>query len=219
MRKIFNHSGDAIQVNLLPSDVIGFAYFSFATILTGAAILLSVEPLSISWLIGQLLFALAFIEWFIILHEAGHRTLFRHRLPNILAGTIAGFCALIPFSAWRHIHARHHVWTGWQDRDATTATLVPRNLAGWEKWIINFAWRTGIPLFSVLYRIQNYWHPRRLRQYLSASVLPRIRAESLILGAIYVAIVLWVGPWQLVACCGLGACRWSRRWKISTKLR
>ncbi len=155
-------------------------------------------------MIGQLLFSFAFLEWFLIMHEAGHRTLFSHRLPNMLAGTIAGFFALIPFSAWRHIHARHHAWTGWQDMDATTATLVPRPLATWERMVINFAWRTGIPLFSVLYRLQNYWNPGRLRQFLSASVLPRIRNESLILLAVYIIIVLWVGPLALAGNCGLG---------------
>lgn len=195
---------DTIQMNLLPSDAIGFAYFALAATLTVSAVFLSLEPFGIAWLIGQLLFALAFLEWFFVLHEAGHRTLFRRRLPNLFAGTIASFFALIPFSAWRHIHARHHVWTGWQDMDATTATLAPRPLALWEKWIINFAWRTGIPLFSVLYRLQNYWNPRRLRQFLAASVLPRIRIESLVLLLFYAIIVLWIGPWQLASYCGVG---------------
>lgn len=204
MHDISNRPIYAIQADLFPSDAIGFAYCSFAAMLTVSAALLSNEPLGISWLVGQLLFALAFLEWFLILHEAGHRTLFRHRLPNTLVGAIAGVFALIPFSAWRHIHARHHAWTGWQDMDATTATLVPRVLAPWEKWVINIAWRTGIPLFSVLYRLQNYWNPIRLRQFLAASVLPRIRTESLILLIIYAAIVLWVGPWQLAGNCGVG---------------
>ena len=163
MHDTSKRSVHTIRAQLLPSDAVGFAYCAFAAIITASAGLLSIEPLGISWLIGQLLFALAFLEWFFILHEAGHRTLFRRRLPNLLVGTIAGVFALIPFSAWRHIHARHHVWTGWQDMDATTATLVPRPLARWERMVINFAWRTGLPLFSVLYRVQNYWSPHRLR--------------------------------------------------------
>ena len=190
--------------NLLPSDVIGFAYFFLAVALTVTAIILSNYPFGIVWLIGQLLFALAFLEWFIILHEAGHRTLFRRRLPNVIVGTIAGIFAMIPFSAWRQIHARHHVWTGWQDMDATTATLVARPLAAWEKLVINVAWRSGIPLFSVLYRLQNYWNPRRLQQFLAASVLPRIRIESMLLLLIYAVIALWFGPWQLASTCGVG---------------
>ena len=201
---MYDTSNRSTHAHLLSSDAVGFAYCAFAAMLTVAAALLSIQPFGITWLAGQLLFALAFLEWFVILHEAGHRTLFRHRLPNRLAGSIAGLFALIPFSAWCHIHARHHAWTGWQDMDATTATLVQRPLAGWEKWLINFAWRTGVPLFSILYRLQNYWSPRRLRQFLSMSLLPRIRNERLLLLSIYAAIVLWLGPWQLVSHCGLG---------------
>lgn len=52
--------------------------------LTVSAALLSNTPRGVSWLIGQLLFALAFLEWFFVMHEAGHRTLFRQRLPNML---------------------------------------------------------------------------------------------------------------------------------------
>ena len=192
------------QHSLLPSDAIGYAYCGLAISLTVIAALLSMQAVGAIWLIGQILFALAFLEWFVILHEAGHRTLFRHRLPNHLVGTIAGFFALIPYAAWRQIHARHHVWTGWQDKDATTATLVPRPLANWEQRVINFAWRSGLPLFSILYRVQNYWNAKRLRQFLPASVLPRIRRESLVLLTAYVALAWWLGPWQLAANCGVG---------------
>jgi fatty acid desaturase len=188
----------------LPSDAVGAAYFAFAALLTAAAAFLSSYPLGVVWLLGQLLFALAFLEWFVLLHEAGHRTLFLHRVPNFVAGTIAGFFALIPFTAWRHIHARHHLWTGWQDMDATTATLVPRVIAPWEKATINFAWRTGLPLFSVLYRLQNYWNVIRLRGYLRAAVVTRIGIEALLLVFAYVGLALWVGPLQLVGMCGLG---------------
>lgn len=189
---------------LKPSNAIGFVYFMLAVTLTVLAAMLSIKPFGIAWLAGQLLFAIAFLEWFIVLHEAGHHTLFRHRLFNIMAGYMAGVFALIPFSAWCHIHARHHAWTGWQDMDATTATLVPRTLNVWEKIAINFAWKTWLPLFSILYRLQNYWHPIRLRKFLSASVMPRIHTEMLVLLLAYVAFVWWVGLGQLVSHCGLG---------------
>lgn len=128
---ISNFTTDSTRQQLAPSNVIGFAYTALATTLTVAASILAIQPIGFTWLLGQVLFALAFLEWFLIIHEAGHRTLFKHRLLNQLVGTIAGFFTLIPYSSWRHIHARHHVWTGWQDMDATTATLVPRKLANW----------------------------------------------------------------------------------------
>lgn len=189
---------------LKPSNYIGLAYFMLAITLTAFAAILSTQPFGIAWLAGQLLFAIAFLEWFIILHEAGHHTLFKHRLANIIAGYLAGFFALIPFTAWCHIHARHHAWTGWQDMDATTATLVQRKLSDWEKVAINFAWKTGLPLFSVLYRLQNYWHPNRLRKFLSTSVIPRIRTEILVLLLVYVALGWLLGLKQILGHCGLG---------------
>lgn len=43
-----------------------------------------------------------------------------------------------------------------------------------------------------------------MRQFLPATVLPRIRNESLVLLAAYAALALWVGPYQLAAKCGVG---------------
>jgi acyl-lipid omega-6 desaturase (Delta-12 desaturase) len=99
--------------------------------------------------LGQALLAVAFVQAFVLLHEAGHNTLFAQRRMNRSIGHIAGLFALIPFHAWQRIHARHHRYTGWQDLDATTATLVPRAIRPWERRVIDFAWRTGLPLFSV----------------------------------------------------------------------
>ena len=48
---------------------------------------------------------------------------------------LAAFFALIPFGCWKLIHGMHHHWTGWQDLDATTATLVPRPLSRVERML------------------------------------------------------------------------------------
>ncbi|NJK43852.1 MAG: hypothetical protein HC933_05800 [Pleurocapsa sp. SU_196_0] len=96
---------------------------------------------------APLVIALALLQWFVILHEAGHNTLFRARRLNRLAGHLASFFALIPFHNWQRIHARHHHYAGWQDLDATTASLVPRPMRGYERHIINFVWATWLPLF------------------------------------------------------------------------
>jgi fatty acid desaturase len=154
----------------------------------------------LAYIAGQVLLALGFTQALVLLHEAGHRTLFRQPWLNDLVGTLAGFVALIPYASWRPIHARHHQWTGWQDLDATTATLVPRRLAGWECVIIDGAWRYWVPLFSVLYRLQNYWHIKRVTTYLPMTVRP----ASLWLAAglqllAYVALISWFGLYQTLA--------------------
>jgi acyl-lipid omega-6 desaturase (Delta-12 desaturase) len=190
--------------SLAPSDTMGAAHVGIALLLGVLSVFLGQAAVWWQWLLGQLLFALSFLQWFVLLHEAGHLTLFRSRSLNWIAGYVAAFLALIPFTAWRHVHARHHRWTGWQDLDATTESLVPRPLAAWEQRAINFAWRTGLPVFSLIYRVQNYWNVWRLRRFLSERVLHRMRVENALYLAPYIALIAWVGPATILATCGLG---------------
>ena len=143
---------------------------------------------------GELVLMFAFVHAFVLLHEAGHRTLFRQPWLNDFAGHLAGAVALIPYASWRPIHARHHRYTGWQDLDATTATLVPRPLARWERMVINFAWRFRLPLFSILYRLQNYWHLPRIGRFLGTRARPVYQTLNAValLGS-YAVLAAWVG--------------------------
>src|SRR5262245_30380472 len=114
--------------HLKPRDAAGAFHLAFALVLTALALALSVRREVGPWLAGQGLLALAFLLWFAVLHEAGHKTLFRTGWLNTVTGHVAGFFALIPFDMFRWAHARHHHWAGWQDLDLTTAPLVPRPL-------------------------------------------------------------------------------------------
>ncbi len=147
------------------------------------------------WLGGQFLLAFAMLHWFVLIHEAGHKTLFKSAVLNKLGGHWASLLAGIPFECWTSVHALHHRWTGWQDLDATTATLVPRQLATWERWTINCCWRLWIPLFSILYRLQNYWNLRRLfRLFPRSRKRRRMSVNLLLLLAIYLSLAIWLGP-------------------------
>jgi fatty acid desaturase len=147
------------------------------------------------YLAGQALLAAAFVHAFVLLHEAGHHTLFRSRRLNRLVGHYAGFVALIPFHAWQRIHARHHRYTGWQDLDATTASLVPRAIQAWERAVVNFAWRTWSPLFSILYRLQNYWNLPRMTPFLRDPAGRRaIRINIVVQLAGYGLLLAYGGP-------------------------
>lgn len=175
-----------------------------ATITTlGAALALQESPWL--WAAGQVVIAVALLQWFVILHEAGHNTLYRTRRLNRLAGHVASFFALIPFHNWQRIHARHHKYTGWQDLDATTALLVPRKLKSWERPVINFFWATGLPLFSILYRVQNYWNLPRIAPYLARPEdMLAVRTNAWMLGAVYVTALVAIGPLTLLATAGVG---------------
>lgn len=145
-----------------PSDARGSGLLALAALATLAGAALSLTGSWPRWLAGQLLLAIALLQWFVLLHEAGHCTLFRTRTANRLAGHVAGFFALIPFASWRRVHGLHHLWTGWQDLDPTTAGLAPRRRSRVERLAADIAWRTWLPLVSIAYRLGNYWNLRRL---------------------------------------------------------
>jgi fatty acid desaturase len=145
------------------SNALGWVHsVGVAAITIGGAMIASAGTLG--WIAGQLLLALAFVQWFIILHECGHETMFRSSRLNSTAGRIASIFSLIPWKSWKRVHASHHRWTGWQDLDPTTASLVPRKLGSAERAFINTSWRFWLPAFSILYRVGNYWNLPRLRK-------------------------------------------------------
>ena len=191
--------------HLRPSDAAGSAVILVAASATALALALSMRAELWLWLAGQVILAVALVQWFAILHECGHETLFRSRRVHGVIGQVAGFFSLIPFYNWKRVHGRHHKWTGWQDVDPTTATLVPRELSRAERVLVNVCWRFWIPLFSVLYRINNFWNWPRLRSLFEKSEdRRRLAASSIGLLLVYVAIVALVGPAELLRLVGLG---------------
>src|SRR5690349_13427466 len=106
--------------DLGPRDGVGLLIvFGFSAV-TGLALYLSSLPSVAAWLAGQALLSMALVQWFVLLHEAGHGTLFKTRALGSLAGHLASFFCLIPFRSWQAVHGLHHKWTGWQDLDPTT---------------------------------------------------------------------------------------------------
>lgn len=192
-------------MHLRPSDLTGSLIVVGFSALTALALWLSTRERLVAWLFGQLLLAVALVQWFVLLHEAGHFTLFQTRRLHLIVGRIASVFCAIPFTVWTAVHGQHHKWAGWQDRDPTTAALVPRPLARAERLLINTCWRWWIPLFSVLYRVSNFWHMRKLWR-----AFPRrghriafaLDAGGLLL--LYGGVVAWLGPWMLARLLGVG---------------
>jgi omega-6 fatty acid desaturase (delta-12 desaturase) len=181
--------------DLKASDHLGAMYTLSASGLTAVSLWLSWQSGWGLWICGQLLLAIALLQWFVIVHEAGHGTLFRSAWGNRSVGYLAGFLTFLPFPCWKLVHARHHRWTGWQDMDTTTASLVPRTLKRWERWTLNAAWASGFPLFSILYRLSNYWNYRRLKQYFPK---PRHRTQLRRAIAVYLTLYIVVGCLMLM---------------------
>lgn len=190
--------------HLRASNVAGAIVAGQCLVLTAAALWLSLQPRFALWLGGQLLLALAMVQWFSLLHECGHETLFRTRRLHLALGHVAAFFSLIPFYNWKRVHARHHKWTGWQDVDPTTAALVARELGRAERTLVNVCWKFWIPLFSVLYRINNFWNWPRLRSLFANPRDRRLLALNMIamLGT-YVAVIVFAGPALVLRLFGL----------------
>ena len=172
----------------------GALYFLLATTLTVVGIWLSLFGTFFIWIIGQFILAIALLQWFILLHESGHRTLFRSKSLNTASGHVAALLSGFPYSSWTMIHFRHHKWTGWQDLDATTASLVPRPLQKWEQSVINFCWKSWIPLFSLIYRINNYWNYPRVTRYIRLRERRvKVMRDILLLLFAYALLILAIG--------------------------
>jgi omega-6 fatty acid desaturase (delta-12 desaturase) len=190
---------------LRPTNSAGFLFVAATMAMSGVGLWLSSHKTPSLWAIGQLVVAVTFVQWFVLLHECGHGTLFRSRPLHIVVGHIAGFFAIIPYPCWKEIHYRHHKWTGWQDVDPTTAALAPRPLGKFERALVNLCWKYWVPLFSVLYRMNNFWNIPRLMKLLQSQTRLRRRllANIAAMTVIYATLAIVMGPLALVRLVGV----------------
>jgi omega-6 fatty acid desaturase (delta-12 desaturase) len=189
--------------HLRPSNAAGFVSVTVVAGATALGLLLAAGPHLLLWILGQLTLAFALVQWFVVLHECGHDMLFASKRANVAVGRIAGAFAVIPFASWHRVHGRHHRWTGWQDLDPTTATLVPRERRRFERTIVNVCWKCSIPLFAILYRLENYWHlPRLFRLFRAPHDRIRLVRDAAALVIVYVALVIVFGPRALIVTIG-----------------
>ena len=109
------------------------------------------------WLL-QLLFAVSMFRMFVILHECGHNTLFRHRTANTLVGSLVSPFCLLPYIPWRNIHFLHHKWVGVVDRDPTQAHLLAlREMSRFEAAMFRVVWKLWIPVPFMLFVWKVFW--------------------------------------------------------------
>jgi acyl-lipid omega-6 desaturase (Delta-12 desaturase) len=114
------------------------------------------------WLFSQLALGVILIQWLILMHGCGHRALFANRLLNDVFGHVASVFCLVPYFSWRYIHARHHRWVGWMDKDPTTRGLAEAPPSLPVQRVMNFCWKFWIPIFSLAFGASLFWNPRRV---------------------------------------------------------
>jgi omega-6 fatty acid desaturase (delta-12 desaturase) len=106
----------------------------------------------------EILFGLVLFCWFVILHESGHRTLFRSRLANTLTGLLASAFCLVPYFAWRNVHQQHHRWAGIVDRDPTQSYLLTLRHAGQGGNIFfRIVWFLWLPFPFFRFIFSSFW--------------------------------------------------------------
>jgi omega-6 fatty acid desaturase (delta-12 desaturase) len=59
------------------------------------------------------------VRLFMIQHDCGHGSFFRHRLANDWVGRVVGVLTLTPYDFWRRTHAVHHATSGNLDSRGT----------------------------------------------------------------------------------------------------
>lgn len=138
------------------------------------------------YLLGQLTGALFFMQAFILLHECGHRSLFKQAGMNQLVGTIVSILVFIPYRNWREIHDLHHKWAGIRDKDPTTEDTFADQLSDSQKKIINIAWKFYLPLFTLGYRIGTYWNTTKLKKHLAPAAYQKCLRWMLVYILFYV---------------------------------
>lgn len=186
--------------HLRATDSAGALRLVLTVACTASGIALSAAASPFAWLGGQLILSIAMVQWFCLLHEAGHHTLFRSRAPHVYVGHVASFFSGIPFLSWKTVHNLHHKWAGWQDVDPTTATFAPRppgqERGRFEMIVGNVCWKLSLPYFACHYRVafQRFW---RVRNAASDPATKRaITWNTVALYGAYAVVAAAVGPWM-----------------------
>lgn len=93
------------------------------------------------------------VRLFLILHDCGHGSFFRHRAANDWVGRICGVLTLTPFGVWRRSHNIHHATSGnLQTRgigDIETMTVAEYLAQPWWERLRYRAYRNPIVLFII----------------------------------------------------------------------
>lgn len=76
------------------------------------------------------------VRFFMIQHDCGHGSFFRHRRANDWVGRIIGVLTLTPYDEWRRSHAVHHAGSGNLDRRGVgdVDTLTVREYVALSRW-------------------------------------------------------------------------------------
>ncbi|HUI19447.1 MAG TPA: fatty acid desaturase [Methylocella sp.] len=112
-----SHGRSAVEVFITVMPFVGFWSLMWLSLHVGYGLYLLLAVPTAGFL----------VRLFMIQHDCGHGSLFRHRLMNDWLGRIIGVITLTPYDFWRRTHAAHHACSGNLDRrglgDVDTLTV------------------------------------------------------------------------------------------------
>ena len=122
----------------LPAEVFelneGRAWLAVLTSIVtfGASLyLISVLPWFLKPL-GWFISGTAFTGWFVIGHDAGHRSFSKNKLLEDIVGTIMFMPLVFPFEPWRIKHNVHHAFTNKLVDDTAWHPIMPEEMDKWN---------------------------------------------------------------------------------------
>lgn len=127
----------------------------FALLCWGLA---SVEAFGLWFWVIQILAGCSLFRWFVILHECGHKTLFRASMTNSVVGHVASVLCLVPYVPWRNTHMQHHRWVGVIDKDPTQKHLLNLQKASEvQNRLFRIVWKLWLPIPFAMFLFEVFW--------------------------------------------------------------
>lgn len=171
--------------------------FNLAAVAVGVATLVSGWPTAHpAWIVFVTIW-LAYFQncWTLIFHEDAHLTLYKARWHNVMNGTIVGTLLLVPFTAYRQVHIRHHNrmnspedWELWPYTDPAQSLGFRRVFAFFD--VVLGLW-TGPYIYGRIF----YAKGTPLKD---AALRGRIAREYMLMAAFWgsvIGLVAWNGWW------------------------
>jgi acyl-lipid omega-6 desaturase (Delta-12 desaturase) len=205
-------AGDPSAATRLPTNRRGFAWILGESACTAGAIGLAGLSFArmqanaswlIVWLLSEFALGLLIFQWFVLMHGCGHRALFASRRLNDFFGYVASTICLVPYPSWRYVHAQHHRWVGWMDKDPTTRSLARPPPPAWLGRVVDFCWRYWIPVFSLIFGVTMFWNAGNVAAVApAASQRRRTWFGILLIAVLYAALIAlggarFFGVWAL----------------------
>lgn len=147
---------------LKPSLSKGLGVLLYVSVNTTIALYLSFSDITALWFLGQMLFGITVLQWFILMHDFGHNYFFKNSYLNWFFGYWCSIICLVPFAPWKWIHSQHHTWTGWHDLDPTQESTQPSKSSFLKNKLANWSWKLGIPTLTLAFSFKNFWNLPRL---------------------------------------------------------